>query len=239
MKRLFALLLCCLLPALVAQDDALMLRKKKNHVTTGGGGGGTWTHVQDCTGAGVLVCTFASNPTQHDTVVVYLGALTSTGTLSCSDGNSNAYTVSATHGSNATAGFTTYVAYILDAPATANKTITCSGLTTSYRDTHASEFKDTGGTPALDSVYGSSGSTNSTPSILLPSFTPAVSGSLGFCGVLPNTGISSANSPWTLGVNSNSATEYQLSAGASSTTANFTDTINSDAYASICIVVKS
>jgi hypothetical protein len=203
-------------------------------------GGGTFSHIQDCSGAGALVCVFPVNPTQHDVVVLFIGNAAVGGTLTCSDGASNAYTVSVTKGEEVGAGFDGFIAYTLDAPATADKTITCSGLT-GYTDIIGSQFRDTGGTPVLDAVYGSpavSVSDASTAATILPSFTPAVAGSLAFCGILPNSGISAIGSGWTLGVNANSATEYKLAAAASATFSSFTDSGTNDAYVSACIVVK-
>lgn len=202
--------------------------------------GGTWTHIsgQDCNASGALVCVLTSNPTQHNTVLVYIGSTTVQTAAACTDGASNAYTVSATKGGGATGGVFAYVAYLIDAGATANKTITCTGFGAGFHDIQASEFHNSAGTQVLDQVVGSADPSPSTPAILLPAFTPAVAGSLSFCGVLPNNGISSANAPWTLASNNNSASEYQLSTPASAQTANFTDTSNADNYATVCIVVK-
>lgn len=246
MKRLIAFLLFAL--SLSAQTKQLgpvkMAGASKR--TFGAAGAGTWTHVADCTGTGALVCAFSVNPTQHDTVLIYLGSTPAPSPQpTCTDGASNSYTVSATHGVETGVGFTAYIAYILDAPSNANKTITCVSTGSGYTDTYGSEFRDTGGTPVLDAVYGSPDLSHSDPTtaaIALPTFTPAVAGSLAFCGVLPNSGISAPTgggslNGWTGAVNTNSASEYKLSASGASN-ASFTDSSTNDAYASVCIVVK-
>lgn len=232
--------------ALTVSSPAQMLQAITNSKAAAAGTG-TWTHIQDCTGTGALVCVFAVNPAQHDTVLIYLGSTPAPSPQpTCVDSASNSYTVSATHGVETGAGFTAYIAYLLDAPSNANKTVTCTSTGSGYTDTYGSQFRDSAGTQVFDAVYGSpdgSFSNASTGAIALPAFTPAVAGSLAFCGVLPNSSISAPTgggtlNGWTGAVNTNSASEYKLSAAASSTNASFTDSSLSDAYASACIVVK-
>lgn len=208
-------------------------------------GGATWSIVasQTCNASSALTCAMPSNPVQHDTVIVMIGSTTVQTAAACQDGagTPNAYTVAtaAGHfGGGPVQGLFEYVAYLMDAPATANKTITCTGFGAGFHDIQVRQFRDSGGTQVLDQTVGAPDSSLSAPAILFPTFTPAVASSLAVCGVLPNNGISAVGGSWTLSANNNSASEYQTSIAASATSANFTDTASSDNYASACIVVK-
>lgn len=246
MNKIIATLLLTIWPSLMMHSQMLQsIVNSKPPVA----GGGTWTHIADCNGNGALVCAFSVDPVAGDTVVIYLGATSNTFAPTCTDAAANVYTTASTAGNNTSIAFGAWIAYRLISPGSVNgKTITCIGTGGPYTDTYGSEFRDTGGTPTFDASYGSGSATVSDPStgaIAIPTFTPANAGSLAFCGTLPNSGPISAPtggggtlSGWTGAVNSNSATEYKLSAPASSTNANFTDGTTSDGYVSVCGVFK-
>lgn len=216
----------------------------------GGGGGGTWSHIQSCHASGGnatnIACVLSANPATGNTVVVEFGILLTTATgVACKDGNNNSYTVSGTIATNSTGPLAEYGAYLLSAPANANATITCSWTGSSgFDEIFAGEFKDTGGTPAFDQVVASpANSTASGTTINVPSFTPAVAGSLAYCSAFPNNSVTAPISGGTQGIWTgdnidNGGAEYSLSTAASAQTCNMTDSSSGDQIASSVIVIK-
>lgn len=150
------------------------------------GASGTFASGSTCT------VTLPVNPTQGNCVTVGLawGGGGGTPTLpTCSDSNSNAYTVGAAIAGSTTNGFICLF-YLLSAPANATKTLTLgwSGTTTASGDGLSDEFTVSGGTTSFDkagTAAGGSGTSFTTPSI-----TPATAGSLLY-------GVASCQGNWT------------------------------------------
>ncbi len=174
--------------------------------------------------ASSISCTFASNPAPGDLVVVssiWWDGLADAGTLnSVTDGNSNAYTVSnAVDLDWEAAAGTTRIAYLLSAPANANKTITFNYATTNGAGNllviFCDDFKITGGTAALDSIATSSGSSGA--SVVSPTIGVSYPNDLIYGMAATSYAVTSLSGGWSYGGGGTdpaygNAAEYQLSA---------------------------
>lgn len=147
-----------------------------------------------------VTAVFANNPTQGNTVCVgimwYGGGATGTSIVSVKDGNNNDYTVTPSSPSLyvATAG-QIFLAYLLSAPANADKTVTVT-----FNDTIAAaicwidEFSSTGGTPTFDSDDKGTGigTAINTPTVPVNGSNELLYGAAAY-----SSAIDTADSPWT------------------------------------------
>lgn len=155
------------------------------------------------TGQTAITCTFASNPAQGD--LVTLGVLFSdTGTVAptftVADGNGNSYTIESHNSGSTNMDTAGYVgqAYLLYAPANANKAITAtfnksdgpSGAISMWCD----DWTPSGGASAYDS--GNVG--NGTGTINTPTITVSGTNELVYCTASDAASVGVANSPFTL-----------------------------------------
>lgn len=206
-----------------------------------GTGGGptlapTFTEIQGSWGTSVssgttATVTLTSTPTTGNLVVcsVHLFPI-SLGITSIKDsaGTPNNYTVS-THSPSATqtSADAVFIAYLLNAPAGASSTITvtANGTITFGSFIGCEEFHRTSGTWAFDTDAAGNGA--ATTAVNAPSITAAASGELEIGWANIQTGMSSANSPWTECTAGTSASlvgacEIILSGTGSATAMNFT-----------------
>lgn len=198
----------------------------------------TFTEVQGNFGSiassGTTVAvTLTSNPATGDAVAcAVIGFPTSLTISSITDGNSNAYTVTPNSPSTAQGGSARiiWLAYLLNAPSNANKTITAtfSGSITFASVIRCDQFHRSSGTWTFDTDVVGSGT--SAPPVNTPSITPSVSGELLYAGLtIANAAdVTGVGGSWTQsagGIDSSNKfhlTEYILSAASGATAANFT-----------------
>jgi hypothetical protein len=194
------------------------------------------------TGSTTVSCAFGSNPSPGDTVVVAStwwdpnGVHASSTITSVKDGNGNTYVVSP-NSPSAAAGLddgATYIAYLLNAPSNASKTITITFGTVGTADIYCDDFSPTSGyTVSLDSDIAGTG--NSTGDVISTPTVP-VSGysELLYSITVPNHSITAVNSPWLNGGGATPPTSpfadmaaYDASSSAN-TAVNFTVNLNGD-----------
>jgi hypothetical protein len=193
-----------------------------------------FTHVQGAVGSGVstasITITLPSNPVQGNIVCVGMAPGIAISGLTVVDGNSNSYTITP----NSPSTFQTncgqvWLAYLLNAPANANKVITLSWNTADNTPVAwADEFSVSGGTAAFDkdakANTGTAGTTINTPTI-----TPTGPTELLFACAASGSAITAPAANGNLGVwkgsggaiTSGDMAEYDLSAS-SLTAVNFT-----------------
>ena len=194
------------------------------HVQGGEADGNSVTTVQVVLGA---------NPTLGNIVCIGFGTSAAVSSLVIKDSNGNTYTVTPNSPENSAGGLV-YLAYLLSAPANANKTITATWTTSVFASIWADEFSVSGGTAAFDKDAKGTGSGTT---VNLPSITPAGAGELlyscmgnsGSTITAPTAGGASTNGVWTGaagGISTNGQggdAEYDLNASAA-TPVNYTQT---------------
>lgn len=218
-----------------------------------GGGGGTWTKIgTGCKTTGssgtTMDCTLGTAPSTNDTTILTIGFADDISSLSCTNvGNSDSFTVVGTHASSPTFGVWQWLAYRLQSSASASTTLRCTWTTAaSYIDAFGDVFRDTGGTPTLDSsAFSANNATAVSGNVGTPSITPAQSGELMYCAVIPADNITAPTVGSTQGVwtgaqldGTAGGSEYLLSSGTGATACNFTDSGASGGYASTAIAIK-
>lgn len=139
------------------------------------------------------------NPTQGDVVIgkvyTYNNNSASTPTITCIDGNGNAYTVTTAQGGTTYNGFIAFF-YLLNVPSNGSATINCTSslATGGFAAGWIDEFSYTG-TAALDgSVVTSTGTGTS---VVLPSITVTGTNDVLYSGITNPSGGLTVNSPWT------------------------------------------
>jgi hypothetical protein len=146
------------------------------------------------TAIGVLT----SNPAVGDLVCCMIFAYFSMTLLTVKDGNGNSYTVtphSPSSAEDASAG-SVWLAYLLNAPANADKTITATfAANPSGASIFVDDFTVAGGTAAFDSDAAASAAGATSP-IATPSITPSGSGELFYSGACPSSGLTGVGGSW-------------------------------------------
>lgn len=174
---------------------------------------------------GTINVVLGAAPAQHSIVVVAFALGSTGGTLTgVKDSNNNVYTITSGSPSTFQSGAgQIWLAYLLDAPSNATATITgtFTGAQGFGAASWAVNFTVSGGTIAFDKDAKNNSSTGTT--INTPSITPTKANSLLYAACAVGGTVSTANSPWTLGtVETGDADAYDLSAPASATTVNWT-----------------
>ena len=183
---------------------------------SGGGGSTTFSFVQKSQTTGSGICTFGTNITAGNVVVV---GLSINGTASpvlstLKDGNGVSLTLTPLSPEiDPTTSTGTYIGYTLSAGG-GTPTVTAVMTTGAISDIWCSEFSWTGTTPTFDTDLGSYSATTTNPTVTL---TLAGANELTYACNWISGSLSAASSPWTLGTASSdgNADEYDLSASTS------------------------
>lgn len=185
----------------------------------------------------------AANPTAGDLVcIAILPQQNTLLSLTVKDGNNNSYQVTPNSPASQSGAGWVYLAYLLTAPANANKTITCSWTHGVTLQIFADEFTPSGPV-VFDKDIAGVGTTGTT--VNSPSINPAYAGSLLYSAAITVNSMSSANSPWTASTAVSStdfsngfAASYDLSASAN-TAVNYTQTSGAWAAMAMAFYISS
>lgn len=223
----------------------------------GGGSTPTFAHVAGSNGtnsnnggAVTIGVTLGHTPATGQIVLCNLSfvvGVTPTG-ITLKDSNNNSYTVGPNSpATNAALAFSTYTFHLSSAPSNATATLTAAWTNSQSFEWLACDiFTDSGVSQVFDTdaVSTNATSTVTTGAITVPSLTPATTGELLYCGVLPNDAIISPTAGSTQGVFTGAVidglgpgAEYALSISGA-TAANFTDNSGLDPIASACQAMK-
>lgn len=196
---------------------------------------GARTHVQgnsiQCSSNITCTLTLTSNPTVGNLVAISWHGNTVTG-LTCKDGNNNPYTNSP-NSPNTHLGQNDWLAYLAEAPANADKNITCTWTTAVASNIYGDEFSPNSGNKLVFDK-DASGNGNTGTNINSPSITATNSGSLLYASAVSQAAITAPAADATIGVwtgghggpQGNSMNEYCLTCGTGAVAVNMTQTNN-------------